>query len=81
MVNTTGQSLDLDSNPCSQALSYEAGPTLQAECDKVGNLKPGQVAVTSGGNLLCDEVFHVFCLKWRGGEGEEVWNNCGPWNH
>ncbi|XP_028392673.1 protein mono-ADP-ribosyltransferase PARP14-like [Dendronephthya gigantea] len=72
LVNTTGHTLDLEANPCSKALSYEAGPTLQSECRRIGKLNVGQVAVTTGGNLLCDEVFHVVCDKWRRGQGEEV---------
>ena len=71
-MNTTGENLKLDSNPCGKALSNEAGPTLQAECTKIGNLQVGQVAATKGGNLLCDEVYHVVCVQWNGGEGEQV---------
>ncbi|XP_028392341.1 LOW QUALITY PROTEIN: protein mono-ADP-ribosyltransferase PARP14-like [Dendronephthya gigantea] len=72
LVNTTGENLKLDSNPCGKALSNEAGPTLQAECSRIGSLKVGQVAVTTGGNLLCDEVYHVVCVQWSGGQGEQV---------
>ncbi|XP_028392657.1 protein mono-ADP-ribosyltransferase PARP14-like [Dendronephthya gigantea] len=72
LVNTTGENLNLDSNPCSRALSNEAGPTLQAECRKIGKLKLGEVAVTKAGNLLCDEVYHSVCVQWGEGQGEEV---------
>ena len=71
-MNTTGENLNLDSNPCSKALSNNAGPVLQAECDKIGKLKLLQVAATQGGNLPCDEVYHVVCVKWNNGEGEQV---------
>ena len=73
LVNTTGESLNLDSNPCSKALSNEAGPVLQAECSKIGKIKVGDVAVTQGGNLLCDEVYHVVCVQWNNGQGEQVY--------
>ena len=72
LVNTTGENLQLDSNPCGKALSNEAGPTLQTECTKIGKLQVGQVAATSGGNLLCDEVYHVVCVQWNNGQGEQV---------
>ncbi|XP_028392772.1 protein mono-ADP-ribosyltransferase PARP14-like [Dendronephthya gigantea] len=72
LVNTTAENLRLDSNPCGRALSNQAGPTLQAECSRIGSLKVGQVAVTTGGNLLCDEVYHVVCVQWSGGQGEQV---------
>ncbi|XP_028392654.1 protein mono-ADP-ribosyltransferase PARP14-like [Dendronephthya gigantea] len=72
LVNTTGESLNLDSNPCSKALSNEAGPILQTECSKIGKLQPGEVAVTKGGNLLCDDVYHVVCVQWSEGQGEQV---------
>jgi O-acetyl-ADP-ribose deacetylase (regulator of RNase III) len=72
LVNTTGENLNLDSNPCSEALSKNAGTMLQAECDRIGKLKLYEVAVTQGGNLPCNEVYHVVCVKWRNGEGEQV---------
>jgi hypothetical protein len=45
---------------------------LQAECTKIGKLQVGQVAETSGGNLLCDKVYHVVCVQWNEGQGEQV---------
>ena len=72
LVNTTGENLDLTSNPCGQALSNRAGPVLQAECNKVGRLKAGEVAMTAGGNLSCQEVFHSHCTQYGNGQGEQV---------
>ena len=75
LVSTTGENLNLNSNPCSKALCNEAGPSLQAECSKKGKLQVGEVAVTSGGNLLCHEVYHVVCVQWNAGQGEKVYGN------
>ena len=72
LVNTTGESLQLHSNPCSQSLSTAAGPELQNECNRIGSLKLNNVAITSGSNLQCHNVYHVVCVKWNNGEGEKV---------
>ena len=71
-MNTTSENLKLDSNPCSRAMSNEAGPVLQQECNKVGKLNVGEVAFTKGGNLLCQNVCHVICTQWNNGQGEKV---------
>ncbi|XP_046849873.1 protein mono-ADP-ribosyltransferase PARP14-like isoform X2 [Xenia sp. Carnegie-2017] len=72
LVNTTSESLQLNANPCSQSLSSAAGPELQKSCNKYGSLKLNDMAITQGGNLHCDNVYHVVCVKWNDGEGEKV---------
>ncbi|XP_041329046.1 protein mono-ADP-ribosyltransferase PARP14-like isoform X1 [Pyrgilauda ruficollis] len=51
-----------------EALSRAAGPALQEECDelvrKVGNLEPGDAAMTRAGKLPCKNVIHAVGPRW-----------------
>ena len=50
----------------SSVLLKQAGPVIQKECDtnKPSAMKPGDVVVTSGGNLKVKHIFHSFCREW-----------------
>ena len=60
IVNSTTTSLDLDSGAFSASIFKAGGDTLQKECKKVApkGIKPGEVVVTSGGQLLYHFVVH-----------------------
>ena len=72
IVNTTSSNLNLSGNASSKALSTAAGPKLQEECKKIGQVKTGEIVVTNGANLACKHVFHTSCPGWEKGEGEKV---------
>lgn len=72
IVNTTSSNLNLSGNASSKALSAAAGPKLQEECKKIGQVKTGEIVVTNGANLACKHVFHTSCPGWEKGQGEKV---------
>jgi O-acetyl-ADP-ribose deacetylase (regulator of RNase III) len=51
------------------AISRKGGPSIQAECDKIGSCPAGQAAITTGGNLKAKYVIHA--VGPRMGEGDE----------
>lgn len=60
IVNSVNSQLKLDKGSLSHTLVSVGGNSLQTECtNKYPNgLQVGQVAVTSGGNLKCKQVYH-----------------------
>lgn len=58
IVNTTGESINLQDNPVARALAQGAGPQLQQECSTKAPIAEGQVKVTSGYKLECNVVIH-----------------------
>ncbi len=55
-------------------LSNAAGPTLQAECQKLAPIQVGDVAVTKAGKLPCRHILHVVAPGYDrpGGQAEKV---------
>lgn len=41
------------------------GQEIQDECDRLGKVKPGEVAVTSGGKLPVKHVFHAVSMGYQ----------------
>jgi O-acetyl-ADP-ribose deacetylase len=48
------------------AIGRKGGPTIQAECDKIGPVKLGNVAVTGAGNLKARYVIHAASMDMGG---------------
>ena len=72
IVNSTSSNLDLTQNASAKSLSDAAGPMLQQECNVIGKVNTGEIAVTSGANLKCKHVFHTSCAGWNPQSGEKV---------
>ena len=51
------------------AIRRKGGPTIQAECDRIGGTFVGGAVITSGGNLKARHVIHA--VGPRMGEGDE----------
>lgn len=51
----------------SQSLLCVGGPQLQKECNQKypDGVNIGDVAVTSGGSLKCDVIFHGALPQWK----------------
>lgn len=74
ILNSTSKNLDLNKGTASKALLQKAGSGLQAECrEKYPNgVQPGQLAITAGGNLQCQHVFHTSLVKWSKRNSKQV---------
>lgn len=64
-MNSTNSSISLDSALASKVIAMKAGPGLQAECaahvSNAGTLLAGGIFTSSGYNLSCQFVVHVYC--------------------
>ncbi|XP_060082622.1 protein mono-ADP-ribosyltransferase PARP15-like [Ylistrum balloti] len=74
IVNSSVKELKLDKGIASKCLLEAAGDKIQSECDRdyPNGISHGDLAVTSGGNLSCQKIYHVCLPKWTGPEEEEV---------
>ncbi|XP_041369437.1 protein mono-ADP-ribosyltransferase PARP15-like [Gigantopelta aegis] len=65
LVNSTIPSLDLTSGPVTKAILAAAGPGIQQECQTnyPNGIKSWEVAVTSGGQLKCKQIYHTTLVK------------------
>ncbi|XP_041369508.1 protein mono-ADP-ribosyltransferase PARP14-like [Gigantopelta aegis] len=66
IVNSTSNNLDLKNGAVSKSILTAAGDSLQKECRRnySKGIQPGEIAVTSGGNLNCKKVFHTCLPNW-----------------
>lgn len=71
IVNSTNQSIDLNVGTVSKKLLEVGGEVLQNECRSKypDGITVGQIAVTSGHNLPCRNVFHGVIPIWDHGRG------------
>ncbi|XP_041371316.1 protein mono-ADP-ribosyltransferase PARP15-like [Gigantopelta aegis] len=81
IVNTTSTNLQLSRGPVSSAILSVGGVVLQQQCDNdyQNGIQFGQVAVTTGGNLKCNNIYHIALPGWsqQGKEKlEEVITTC-----
>jgi len=52
------------------AIHRAGGPSIMAECRKIGYCPTGQAVITTGGNLKAKYVIHTVGPVYRGGKGE-----------
>jgi O-acetyl-ADP-ribose deacetylase (regulator of RNase III) len=72
IVNAANEALQLGSGVAG-AIRTRGGPTIQAECDRIGHCDTGEAVTTGAGNLPARWVIHAVGPVWRGGEfGEEM---------
>ncbi len=45
------------------AIRRKGGPSIQAECDRIGSIALGEAAVTGGGNLRARHVIHAASMR------------------
>jgi len=48
------------------AITRKGGPAIQAECDRIGQVKLGEAAVTGAGNLAAKYVIHAASMSLGG---------------
>ncbi|KAJ8316973.1 hypothetical protein KUTeg_004877 [Tegillarca granosa] len=73
IVNSTSRNLQLNNGAVSSSLLKAGGPGLQQECSNnyPNGIQPGDVAVTSGGRLNCQSVFHGSLKDWSTAGGSK----------
>ena len=63
-MNSTGRNLILAAGNVSPCLLAKAGPELQYDCESLRPIKDGEVVVTGGHGLPCDNVIHACTPGW-----------------
>lgn len=78
IVNSSHRSLDLSKGRASKALLEAAGDGIQTECrtNYPNGIQDGEIAITSGGQLLCKAIYHGALSKYTYDEGEKVNEFC-----
>ncbi|XP_013392895.1 uncharacterized protein LOC106160757 [Lingula anatina] len=64
IVNSIKFDMDLRAGKVSAAIAEVAGPQLQQECTKIGEMSTGEMKKTDGFNLQCQKIYHVVCPDW-----------------
>ena len=54
------------------AIHRAGGPSIMAQCRKIGGCRTGQAVITTGGNLQAKFVIHTVGPVYRGGAGNEA---------
>jgi len=54
------------------AIHRAAGPSVMAECRKIGSCPTGSAVATGAGNLKAKKIFHAVGPVWRGGGSGEA---------
>ena len=57
------------------AIRRRGGPTIQAECDRLGSIPVGEAAITGAGNLKCRHVIHAASMRLGGAATAETIRN------
>jgi len=70
IVNAANTDLVLGSGVAG-SIRRKGGPSIQAECDKLGPIPLGEAAVTGGGGLNARYVIHAAGMRPGGGVGAE----------
>ncbi|HVN63129.1 MAG TPA: macro domain-containing protein [Candidatus Binataceae bacterium] len=53
------------------AIRTKGGPSIQAECDRIGPIQLGEAAITGAGNLTARHVIHAASMRLGGQTTEE----------
>lgn len=74
IVNSTNPNLDLSQGRSSSSLLSAAGRGIQRECQQKypNGVRPGQIAVTTGGNLACAAIYHGVLTRYSSKKEEQV---------
>ena len=65
IVNAANNDLKLGAGVAG-AIRTRGGPSIQQECDKLGPVRVGEAAITSGGNLPARYVIHAASMRLGG---------------
>ena len=57
------------------AIRARGGPSIQAECDKLGPIPIGEAAITRAGRLKCQHVIHAASMRLGGSTSEDGLRN------
>ncbi len=70
IVNAANNDLQLGAGVAG-AIRRKGGPTIQAECDRIGRIPLGEAALTGGGKLAARYVIHAASMSLGGRTTEE----------
>ena len=63
-MNSTSTTFQLEGGQVSGSLLEKAGPEMQQELRKKGQIKFGEVVSTNGFKLPCKKVYHGAAMAW-----------------
>ena len=72
VVNSTAKNLALSNAGVSKAISNQAGPELQKECQQKapnGLAQFGDILATKAYKLSCKAIYHGAAVQWDNGAG------------
>ncbi|KAK3589891.1 hypothetical protein CHS0354_015917 [Potamilus streckersoni] len=74
IVNSTNKKLELNTGLISKTILKHGGDNIQREClqQYPNGVNPGQVVVTSGGQLSCMNVYHGCLSAYDGEQGNSI---------
>ena len=70
IVNAANNDLQLGAGVAG-AIRRKGGPSIQAECDRIGSIPLGEAAITGGGKLPARYVIHAASMSLGGRTSEE----------
>ncbi len=57
-------------------IARKGGPSIQAECDRIGPIKIGEAAITGAGNLPARHVIHAASMRLGGRTTAQALESC-----